>query len=680
MEYRSFSDRIHKLPYGGDYNPEQWPEEVWAEDMKLFKEAGIDTLTINIFSWAALQPSEDEYRFEKLDKIVKTLQDNGMNAIMATSTAAHPAWMAKKYPEITRVNFDGSKRKFGGRHNSCPNSPVYRMYSERLAEKLAERYKDCENIIAWHISNEYNANCYCENCEKKFREYVKNKYKTIEEVNRVWNTSFWSHTFYDFDEIVAPNLLSECFSPQDSEFQGISLDYRRFMSDSMLDCYRLEYDAIKRHMPESPVTTNLMMFFDNLDYQKWAKYMDFVSWDSYPAIDEDRFEASMWHDFMRSLKGGAPFLLMEQAPNVQNWQLYNAIKRPGVMRLQSFRAVAHGSDGVCFFQMRRSRGACEKTHGAVIDHVGTNETRSFKENAVLGAELKKLGSELLGTRTHADTAILLDYDNWWDFTLCSGPSKDPEYKNYMKEIMRYYKGFAAHNAQIDVISVDDDLSAYKIVIAPLLYMVKSGYAEKVEQFVENGGTFITTYYSGIVDEHDLVWLGGYPGPLKRVLGIWAEEIDVLPPAYQNGFVWNNKQYAAMHMYDILGSWEADTDVEAVYQKEFYAGKPVVTCHPFGKGKAYYIATKSTDDFYYDFAEEILKRTGVKGIWQAEQDVEFTVRENAEAKYYFILNHADTEKKIVMEHKGTDLLGKGSFAAGDTAVLPAKDVMILKVEK
>ena len=680
MNYRSFSEKLKKLPYGGDYNPEQWPEEVWEEDMRFFHEAGIDTLTVNIFSWAALQPSEDTYDFSKLDRIMDLLRENGMNVILATSTAAHPAWMAKRYPEVTRVDFHGIKRKFGGRHNSCPNSPVYRKYSARLAGKLAERYRDYDNIIAWHVSNEYNTGCYCENCEKAFRSWVKKKYGTLDEVNRVWNTSFWGHTFYDFDEIVVQNAQTECNTPGDSAFPGMTLDYKRFMDDSLLECYLLEQDAIKAYTPDIPVTTNFMMFFEPLNYQKWARHMDFVSWDSYPTPEEDPADVSMWHDLMRSLKQGAPFLLMEQTPNVQNWQMYNAIKRPGVMRLWSYRAVAHGSDGICFFQMRRVRGASEKTHGAVIEHVGTNTTRTFRDVKDLGLELQKLGDELLGLRTKSEAAIVFDWENWWDFELCSGPSRDPEYKNYLKEIMRWYKALYQLNVNVDIISPEDELSGYRLVIAPLLYMVREGFDKKAEAFAEKGGVFISSGYTGIVDEHDLAFLGGYPGPLKKLFGIWVEETDVLPPDRKNSFFFEGSRYEARQLFDILGSTEEDTEVLSAYGSDFYEGTPVLTRHPFGKGAAYYFTTRSTEDFYRDFLRGRLKECGISSILPPLEGVEVTCRENETHEYLFLLNHRDGIVTLPYGIHGTDLITGNCYAEEQDAVLPPKGVMILKREK
>lgn len=444
--------RINKVLYGGDYNPEQWLEEIWEEDMRLFKLAGIDEVTLNVFSWAALQPSEDTYNFEKLDKIMDLVEANGLKVFLATSTAAHPAWMAKRHPDILRTEFSGMKRKFGSRHNSCQNSPTYQKYSVLLAKKLAERYGERECVIGWHICNEYGGECYCENCEKQFRVWLKEKYGTIEEVNKAWDTSFWGHTFYDWDEIVLPNMLSEHFEPDRTTFQGISLDYRRFNSEGMLKCYQAEAAAIRSVVPDAKITTNLMGFYKPLDYQMWAKSMDFISWDNYPANEDPYSRIAMNHDLMRGIKGGQPFVLMEQTPSVTNWLAYNALKRPGVMRLWSYQAMAHGADAVLFFQMRRSIGACEKYHGAVIDHVGTENTRVFREISQLGKELQQLGDKTLGARSRAKAAILVDWDNWWAIEYSAGPSRDLK---YLDEVFLYYRALEEQNYAVDIIGVEE---------------------------------------------------------------------------------------------------------------------------------------------------------------------------------------------------------------------------------
>ena len=668
-----YDERIEKVLYGGDYNPEQWSEDVWEEDMRLFALAGIDIVTLNVFSWASLQPDEHTYCFEKLDKIMDLVEKNGLKVCMATSTAAHPAWMAKKYPDILRTEFNGMKRKFGSRHNSCQNSPTYQKYSVRLAKKLAERYKDRECIVAWHVSNEYGGECYCENCEKAFRIWLKDKYKTIEELNRAWNTAFWGHTFYEWDEIVVPNLLSEHFAENRTTFQGISLDYRRFNSEGMLHCFKAEYEAIKSVIPDAKITTNLMGFYKPLDYQMWANEMDFISWDNYPANDDPYARIAMNHDLMRGIKGGQPFVLMEQTPSVTNWLAYNALKRPNVMRLWSYQAMAHGADAILFFQMRRSIGACEKYHGAVIDHVGNENTRVFREIAKLGEELKQLGSKTLGSTMDSKVAVVVDWDNWWALEYSAGPSCDLK---YLDEVFGYYRALEEQNYSVDLIGVNDDLSKYGVVIAPILYMTKGRYDEAVREYVKNGGTFITTFFSGIVDEHDLVITGGYPGHLRDILGIWVEEIDALPAGTTNAFTYEGKQYEAKLLCDIMHLEGAKA--LATYEKDFYANTPVLTVNEYGKGKAYYVGTRSNEDFYQTFLKERLEEKGVRPVLEVEGvGIEATERIKGDKRYLFVLNHNDAEGTFVMPKTKVDLLTERTYNEGEVVTIPSKEVMILE---
>lgn len=666
---------MDKILFGGDYNPEQWPEDIWEEDMRLFKIANIDVVTLNVFSWAMLQPSENEYDFSKLDKIMELVKKNDMKVCLATSTAAHPAWMARKYPDILRVEYNGMKRKFGARHNSCPNSPTYQKYASALVKKLAERYKDYDNIVAWHVSNEFGGECYCDNCAKAFREWTKNRYKSIEEVNKVWNTAFWSHTFYDFEDIVPSDLRSEEFlwdgSPR-TNFQGITLDYRRFLSDSMLECYKMERDILKNITPSIPVTTNLMGWYKHLDYMKWAKEMDFASWDNYPNYDSGPSYAASVHDTMRGLKDGQPFWLMEQTPGVSNWHTYAKLKRPGVMRLWSYQAVAHGADTVMFFQMRRSIGACEKYHSAVIDHVGNENTRVFREITELGCELTHLKDETLGTKIDSKVAIVFDWENWWAAELSAGPTR---LINYAAEVSTYYKALFDRNISVDFVRTDSDISKYSLVIAPMLYMNKEGYDEKIRQYVSDGGTYITTYFSGYVDENDRVILGGYPGKQKDILGVWVEESDALPPSEENSFFYKGKEYPAGVLCDIMhlqGAKEVSH-----YEREFYAGTPVLTVNEFGKGKVYYVGAHSNDEFYAEYLKDICDELKIESTLEAPKGVEVTLRYNNEYKYMFILNHSEEEKEVVIKEKGINLLKDEQVNVGDKLILKKKDVAIIK---
>ena len=664
---------MNKILFGGDYNPEQWDEETWQEDMRLFKLAHVDTVTVNVFNWAMLQKDEDTYDFSKLDQIIDLCVKNNLNIILATSTSAHPAWMARKHPDILRVDAYGIKRKFGGRHNSCPSSPTYHYYSKELARRIALRYKDVKNIIAWHISNEYGGECHCDLCQDQFRLWLKKKYQTIENVNIAWNTSFWSHTFYDFEDIVLPDFRSEEFMREEvsTNFQGISLDYRRFNSDNLLTCYRGEYEVIKQITPHIPITTNFMGAYKHLDYQKWAPYLDFISWDNYPTYDALPYQSAFNHDLMRGLKQGQPFWLMEQTPSVSNWHPYCALKRPGVMRLWSYQALGHGSDTVLFFQMRRSIGACEKYHGALIDHAGHENTRVFREMEALGNELIDLKESILNTRIHSKVAIIFDWDNWWVTSLSAGPSC---LINYKEEVETYYQFFYTNNIPVDLISDQDDFENYDLLIAPMLYMVKTGVDQKINDFVQHGGTFITNYFSGYVNENDLVQ-EAYPGKLSDVLGIWVEEIDALPKDKENHFIYHNKTYPCHIACDLLHLQGATS--LSVYQDDFYQGRPVLTKNQYGKGTAYYIATRSNEDFYQEYLKTICNDLNIHPLLDVPQGVEVTKRENDVYEYYFILNHLEQSVSISLKQPGYLLLKDQMLQNFE---LPSKDIAIIQYKK
>lgn len=670
-----------KIWYGGDYNPEQWPEEAQVKDMELLKEAGIDIVTLNVFNWALLQPSEEVYDFSVLDRTVERVTKAGMHICMATSTAAHPAWMAKRYPDILRTDFQGRKRKFGGRHNSCPNSPSFQRFAPKLAGKIAEHYNKQENILLWHVSNEYEGACYCENCEKAFRLWLKEKYKTLENLNKEWNTCFWGHIFYDWDEIAAPNLLSEHFEELRSMNQPITLDYMRFNSDSMLHNFREEKAAVMREIPNAVVTTNFMGAYKPLDYKRWAPCLDIISWDNYPPAGAEAAYTAMNHDLMRGLKGGQAFLLMEQTPSVCNWLTDNRLKRPGVMRLQSYQAVAHGADAVMFFQMRRSAAGCEKFHGAVIDHAGRNDTRVFKECRALGEELRRLGDATLSAVTPARAALIFDWDTWWALECSAGPNIR---LRYLEEFYLYYKAFYAMQVPVDIIGMEDALSPYSLVAAPLLYMIKNGADERLKCFVSEGGSLLLGYMSGYVNENDRITTGGYPGKLRELAGIWVEEIDSLPEEVKNSFQYKGKEYEAALICDLMHSEGAET--LASYTKDFYSGMPVITVNRYGKGRTYYMGTRSEEAFYTGFLKDIAEECGLltadggrigEGIARSQKGVEITRREKEGVSCLFVLNHSDNAEEITLYMDGTELLSGREICAGGRLRMEPKEVFIVE---
>ena len=641
-----------RILYGGDYNPNQWPKEIWQQDMTYFKDAHINSATINVFSWAKIQPAEDTYYFDELDEIVEMLSKENYDIVLATSTGAMPAWLYKKYPEVARTDYFGRHHKFGQRHNHCPNSLVFQKYAKALVEKLAERYAHNPHVTCWHISNEYGGECYCENCEKAFRVWLKNKYGTIEAVNKAWNMEFWGHTVYDWDEIVLPNALGDGMeNGTDTAFAGLSVDYRRFMSDSMLENYKMERDVVRRYNPDTIITTNLMGTYKFLDYFKWAKEMDIVSWDNYPSYNTPWSFMAMSHDLMRGLKD-APFMLLEQTPSQQNWQPYNSLKKPGQMRAQSIQTMAHGADTVQFFQLRRSVGGCEKFHGAVIGHVGHNNTRVFREVKQLGEELQRLGTSTLGSVNRADVGIIFDWDNYWALDYTSGPTEDLK---YVDQIHHYYKFFYHNNISVNMIPVDADFSKYKIVVAPVLYMVKAGMKEALTKFVEKGGILITTFMSGLVDESDNVHLGGYPGPLRELAGVWVEEIDALAPEQTNTITFTDGTKMTCNLLCDLMHLEG-AQVLASYDENFYAGMPAITKNQYGKGFTYYIGTNMDQEGIDKVLKMATHQADIHPVVDEPTALEVVCRKTADSTHYYIFNFKETDIVIPDQFVGfTDLL-------------------------
>ncbi len=659
--------------YGGDYNPNQWPREIWDEDMRMFRDARINSATINVFSWAKIQPAEDRYDFSELDDMVDMLSRENYEIVLATSTGALPAWMAAKYPEVERTDYEGRHHKFGHRHNACPNSPVFQKYSAALAGKLAERYGSNPHVKCWHISNEYGGECYCENCAKAFRVWLQKKYGTIEELNKAWNMEFWGHTIYDWEEIVLPNALGEGIGTEKTAFAGISIDYRRFNSDSMLANFMAERDAIREFDKETPITTNLMGTYKGLDYFKWAKEMDIVSWDNYPRYDTPWSHTAMCHDLMRGLKD-APFMLMEQTPSQQNWQPYNSLKRPGQMRAQSYQTLAHGADTIQFFQLRRSVGACEKFHGAVIEHVGTENTRVFREVKQLGEELEKLGGILPRSVNEAQVGVVFDWDNYWALEYTSGPSVD---LTYVPHIHEYYRYFYDRNIAVNMVPVDADFSKYKLIVAPVLYMVKDGMAQALEAFVEKGGTLVLTYMSGIVGQSDNVHLGGYPGPLRRLAGVWVEEIDALAPEQFNQVVMDSGESCKCGLVCELMHLEGAESL-GTYGDDFYKGMPAVTRNSYGKGHVYYVGTHMEEAGLDNILDKAAAEAEVESVVSGGEGLEIVCRKTKEGKkLYFVMNFGEQERTLPACFAGQRDLLTGEKAA-DT--LKKYEVCIIEAEE
>ena len=661
--------------YGADYNPEQWPEGIWLDDMRLMKLANVNMASINIFSWASLEPQPGHYHFEQLDRIMDMLAQHGIAADLGTATASPPTWMSRLYPDMLPVTRDGKRLSHGSRQHYCPNSADYRRKSAELVRQLAERYRAHPALKLWHVNNEYGCHtpaCYCDQCAAAFRHWLQARYGSLDALNFAWGTDFWSQRYYNWEDVLPPRI-----SPAQNNPSQV-LDYQRFMSDSLLDCYLTEQKILRAVTPDIPITTNFMAAFKPVDYFAWAPSLDIISVDNYPANTTPAWQVALTHDLMRSLKHGQPYLVLEQSPSQVNWMPQNPHKRPGQMRLQSYQALAHGADGVMFFQWRQSQSGAEKFHSAVVPHEGSEHGRIFQQAAQLGSELKVLSPDVVGSRITAQVAILMDWQNWWAVEYLPGPSNR---LHYWEQIKAYYHPLHRLGVAVDVVSPGSDLSNYRLVVAPLLYLLRSGVAQNLERFVEQGGTLLTTFFSGIVDQHDRVVPGGYPGELRKLLGIHVEEFDPWTEEMTNQVIIEEGPLQGTYPCTLWGEAVRLEGAHSigVFGSDYYANSPALTVHQFGQGRAYYLATQGSDELLAGLTRLLCEEAAVSPALGVDERVEVTRRMRSDGRaVYFLLNHTERSERVALPAgvftsllSGEEVEGQIEIAARDVAVLLAK---------
>ena len=649
MKMTKFPPINAKFPHfwhGGDYNPDQWDDEILRRDMELMKLAHVNVQTVGVFSWARLEPAEGQFDFGWLDRSLDMLAKNGFFAVLATPTAAHPAWMSKKYPEVLRVLPNRQRMLHGNRVTYCPTSPIYREKIALVAEKLAPRYKDHPAVVLWHVSNEIGNTiekgaCYCELCAAAFRIWLRDKYGNLDKLNHAWWTAFWSHTFTDWDQIEAPGVpLGE------TVIHGLDLDWLRFVTHQNVQVYRAEADILHRISPQVPVTTNFMCP-EPLDYWRFTPYLDVAAFDSYPLYHDRPGDwklaagVSMTMDLYRNFKQGRPWMLMESTPSSANWMPAMKLKRPGIHRLASLQAVAHGADTVQYFQWRKGRGGAEKFHGAIVDHSGSPEARVFQDVAEVGQILKKL-DPVIGAGGQPEVGLIFDYENAWTIDTVLGPRRQG--KDYRPTCEAHYRPFWGRGVPVDVINREQPLDKYKLVIAPMLYSLPAATARRLSDFVRGGGTLVTTYWSGIADENDLVFAGGFLEPLREVLGIRSEEIDALYDDEKNELAPTADnplrlagRYEARQLCELIHAGAAR--VLATYGRDFYAGRPALTVNQFGGGRAYYIACRTEDRFLQDFYGRLIADLKLPRVLPVDlpEGVTAQLRTDGTRKFIFLLN-------------------------------------------
>ena len=650
------------IAYGCDYNPEQWPAETVAEDVRLMGEAGVSFVTLAVFAWASLEVRPGVYDWGWLDAVMDALAVAGIAVDLATATAAPPPWFSHRYPDSLLVGPDGATRWYGSRQAFCPSSTDYRQAAGELTGAIAGRYGGHPALAMWHVGNEFgchNPACYCDRSAESFRGWLRRRYQDdLGELNRAWGTSFWSQAYRSWEELIPPRQTVSFANP------GHLLDWARFCSDELLGAYLAERSVLRRLTPGVPITTNFMSFFKPVDYQAWAREVDVVSNDHYLLghLPRPEVHLSLSGDLTRGLAGG-PWWLMEHSPSAVNWQRVNQAKAPGEMIRNSLTHVARGADAVGFFQWRASPFGAEKYHSAMVPHAGT-DTMVWREVVDLGAKLRRL-SEVAGSRVEADAALVFTWDSWWAAEGEAHPSSEVR---VVENLGEWHRAFWEAAVTTDVVAPDADLSRYRLVVVPNLYLVSDAQADALAEFVRNGGHLLVTWFSGVVDADDHVRLGGYPGAFRDLLGVRTEEFFPLP----HGVATALSDGSTGRRWSELGRSEG-ADVMVAFAAGPVAGSPALTRHRVGSGWAYYLATHLEGPDLDALVGRLVDESGTRRAAVVWPGVEAVRRVSGNVSYLFLINHTDEAQTVPAS--GIDLLS-GATADGSITVGPG-DVAVIR---
>ena len=670
-----------RIWYGGDYNPDQWPEEVWDDDVRLMKKAGVNLVSVGIFSWAKIETSEGVYDFDWLDRIINKLGEAGIAVDLASATASPPMWLTQAHPEVLWKDYRGDVCQPGARQHWRPTSPVFREYALKLCRAMAEHYKGNPYVVAWHVSNEYgchNRFDYSEDAERAFRKWCEERYGTIDAVNDAWGTAFWAQRMNDFTEIVPPRFIG------DGNFMnpGKLLDFKRFSSDALKAFYVAERDALAEITPDLPLTTNFMVSAAGsvLDYDDWGREVDFVSNDHYfipgeAHLDELAFSASLVDGIARK----DPWFLMEHSTSAVNWRPVNYRKEPGQLVRDSLAHVAMGADAVCYFQWRQSKAGAEKFHSAMVPHAG-EDSAVFRDVCELGADLNTLADNgLLGTKlAKSKVAVVFDYESEWASEHTATPTQKV---HHVDEPLQWFRALADHGVTADVVPVRGAWDDYEMVVLPSVYLLSEETTRRVRDYVVGGGRLVVTYYTGISDEKDHVWLGGYPGSIRDVVGVRVEEFmpmgDDFPSVpdclgLSNGAV-------AHDIADVIGSVDGTATVLETFKDDPWPGMdgaPAIVAHTFGEGRSVYVGARLGRDGIALSLPEILDSLGMAEAGGNDGRVLRVEREGADgSRFVFSFNRTHETVRVPVE--GEVVVSSFAEVSGETISIKPNGVIVTK---
>lgn len=672
-----------RIWYGGDYNPDQWPEEVWDDDVRLMKKAGVNLVSVGIFSWAKVETSEGVYDFDWLDRIIDKLGEAGIAVDLASATASPPMWLTQAHPEVLWKDYRGDVCQPGARQHWRPTSPVFREYALKLCHAMAEHYKGNPYVVAWHVSNEYgchNRFDYSEDAEHAFQQWCEERYGTIDAVNDAWGTAFWAQRMNDFSEIVPPRFIG------DGNFMnpGKLLDFKRFSSDALKAFYIAERDVLAEITPNLPLTTNFMVSASGsvLDYDDWGDEVDFVSNDHYfipgeAHLDELAFSASLVDGIARK----DPWFLMEHSTSAVNWREINYRKEPGQLVRDSLAHVAMGADAVCYFQWRQSKAGAEKFHSAMVPHAG-EDSAVFRDVCELGADLNKLSDEgILGSRlAKSRVAVVFDYESEWATEHTATPT---QHVHHVDEPLAWFRALADQGVTADVVPVRGAWDGYEMVVLPSVYLLSEETTRRVRDYVVGGGRLVVTYYTGISDEKDHVWLGGYPGSIRDVVGVRVEEFMPMGNDFtgvpdrlelSNGAV-------AHDIADVIGSVDESATVLATFKDNPWTGMdgvPAIVANTFGEGRSVYVGARLGREGLALSLPEILESLGMAEAGGNDGRVLHVEREGADgSRFVFSLNRTHETVRVPVEGEVVVSSFVDVDVDGETASIKPNGVIVTK---